>query len=264
MADAAGAPKRREGGFARYARESRDLGTSFLFALPLLLVYEVGIVATGSDVVNGASALLRAMIGVIAPAGWGLAAFNACVVAGVFAALLSTWERGKHAWRPGLYAGMAAESVLYAGLLLVLLGQVPRLARLAACVCLADAPAPRALPGGLVGGLVLSLGAGVYEEIFFRLGMLGGGRWLLRSGFGVADGKASSAACVVSAVIFSLFHHVGSLGDTFHPLLFLIRVVAGVFLGVVYLHRGLGIAIGAHALYDVLVTLVHYARTLPG
>ena len=76
----------------------------------------------------------------------------------------------------------------------------------------------------------------------------------------MAEGRAGTAACLASAVLFSCFHHLGSLGDPFLPLVFLIRVVAGVFLGVLYLQRGLGIAIGAHALYDVCVTLLHHAR----
>ncbi len=255
-------PGRKRSRFAGYLRESRDIGTGFLFALPLLLAYELGVVWTRSDVVNGASALLRATLQALAPAGYGLAAFNAAVVIAVFAAVVHTWERDKPVWRPGLYAAMGLESALDAAALLLLLIHVPRLAALAGG---GGPPGPMGPTGdGLLLGLVLSLGAGVYEEIFFRLLLLGGTLWMLRRLLGLSERPATTTALVFSALVFSLFHHLGPLGDwPIRADVFAFRTLAGLFLGTLYLSRGLGIAVGAHALYDVYLTLLHAARTGP-
>jgi len=152
------APGRREGAIARYARESRGLATGFLFALPLLLVYEIGILVMGSRVINGASALIQALIASMAPAGWGLAAFNGCVVLAAFAAVVRTQERGRRVWRPGLYTLMAGESCAHALVLLVLMGWIGSRA------CWLAPAAGNGAPLGdhLLHGIVLSLGAGVY------------------------------------------------------------------------------------------------------
>ncbi|MCI0341429.1 MAG: CPBP family intramembrane metalloprotease [Planctomycetales bacterium] len=247
-------PRPKKSRLAAYLRESRDLGTGFLFVLPLLLAYELGVVWTRSDVVNGASALLRATLHALAPAGYGLAAFNAAVVIAVFAAVVHTWEREKPVWRPGLYLAMGLESAVDALALLLLLVNVPR-------VPMAAGAGPP--EDGLLLGIVLSLGAGVYEEIFFRLLLLGGVLWGLKRIFGLSERPATTIALVFSALLFSLFHHLGPLGEPLRPQVLAIRTVAGLFLGTLYLSRGLGIAVGAHALYDVAVTLVHAARAGP-
>jgi len=255
--------KRDGGGEKRsgYWFESKLLSTGFLFALPLLLAYEIGILWTGSDVANGAGVLLRVLVSLASDlAGarqWHLAVFNGLVVLAVFAAVIKTHDRGQPLWRPRLYAGMVCESFLYCLGLLLLMFWVPGLLRdvsMAAPALQASAPVPAADPmADPVLGTVLSLGAGVYEEIFFRLFLLGGCVWLLTSGFGMEKGGAESVALVVSAVLFSVFHHLGALGDPWVWSVVIIRTVAGIFLGAIYLQRGLGIAIWAHALYDVVI-----------
>lgn len=250
-----------------YFYESKLLSTGFLFALPLLLAYEVGILATGSDVANGAGVLLRLLVSFFADVAgarqWHMAVFNGLVVLAVFAAVIKTHDRGQPIWRPKLYAGMGCESLLYCLGLLLLMGWIPSLmqgvssfapAIQAAAERGVSAAAPAADPmADPVLGTVLSLGAGVYEEIFFRLFMLGGTVWLLTSGFGVEKGGAETAALLTSAILFSVFHHLGAMGDPWSWTVVIVRTVAGVFLGAIYLQRGLGIAIWAHALYDVVI-----------
>ncbi len=62
-------------------------------------------------------------------------------------------------------------------------------------------------------------------------------------------------AAVVSSLIFSLFHYLGPLGDSFQLSSFVFRFVAGMVLAGIYRWRGFGIAAGTHALYDVFVVL---------
>jgi membrane protease YdiL (CAAX protease family) len=189
-----------------------------------------------------------------------MAAFNGVLVLAVFIAVIKTHERGQALWRPKLYGGMVFESLLYCIGLLLLMGLIPSLVRGAAALApaLQAASAPAADPmADPVMGTVLSLGAGVYEEILFRLVLLSGFAWLLTSGFGVEKGGAESIALVVSAVLFSVFHHLGSMGDPWVWSIVVVRTVAGVFLGAIYLQRGLGIAIWAHALYDLVIVALH-------
>jgi len=82
--------------------------------------------------------------------------------------------------------------------------------------------------------------------------------WFLTSGFGVSLQSAASVALIVSALLFSAFHHLGRLGDDWNLMVFLARTAAGLFLGSLYLRRGLGIAIWAHALYDVAIVVVQH------
>jgi len=55
--------------------------------------------------------------------------------------------------------------------------------------------------------------------------------------------------------VFSWMHYVGELGDVFTMTSFIFRFGAGIALGIIYFTRGLGIAVYAHATYDVMLVL---------
>ena len=59
-------------------------------------------------------------------------------------------------------------------------------------------------------------------------------------------------AAVVSAVAFALAHHVVQT-DPFVPSVFLTRVLIGVSCAALFWLRGLGVAVGAHIVYDIVV-----------
>src|SRR5690606_5468021 len=63
--------------------------------------------------------------------------------------------------------------------------------------------------------LIQSIGAGLYEEIVFRAGLLGGTYALLVRWGRINTMAAALIAICVSSVIFSAVHHVGPLGDPF-------------------------------------------------
>jgi membrane protease YdiL (CAAX protease family) len=64
---------------------------------------------------------------------------------------------------------------------------------------------------------------------------------------------ASLLAAAASALIFSSAHHIGPHGENFDGYVFLFRTLAGLYFAILYQLRGFGIAVGAHACYDVLV-----------
>jgi hypothetical protein len=110
-----------------------------------------------------------------------------------------------------------------------------------------------AIDGGLDSRAITFLGVGVYEEVVFRLIGFALLVRILRIAF-VPNLAAVPTAILLSAVAFSMAHHVVQ-SDTFAVPLFLTRVLIGVCLGIVYYWRGLGVAITAHIVYDVVVTL---------
>lgn len=101
----------------------------------------------------------------------------------------------------------------------------------------------------------LSLGAGLYEELFFRLILVSAGIWFFSK---ILDKRWAGgiAAIVFSALIFSIAHYTGSLGDAFTITSFTFRFLFGLALSAIYLLRGFGMAAWTHAIYDVIVLLV--------
>ena len=90
-------------------------------------------------------------------------------------------------------------------------------------------------------------GAGIYEELLFRMILLNLGMGLLAW---LRAGRQASlmGGIVISSLLFSAAHYVGPSGDSFNWLTFCFRFLAGVFFAVLYLYRGFGIAAGTHAL----------------
>ena len=113
------------------------------------------------------------------------------------------------------------------------------------------------LPDPIWEQIVRYIGAGIYEETLFRLLIFAG----LAALFRLADASAwlgMLLAAVASALLFAAAHNIGPSGETFHSNVFLYRTLAGVYFAWLYCWRGFGIAVGAHAGYDVLVgVLIH-------
>lgn len=239
-----------------YLRRSRSAWYSLLFALPLLALYQVGLVVTNfgqrQTVVNGADALLQMALHAIGAGGWFTSAWLVALVAGLWIYRADPLAR-KEKLQPRTFALMLAECGVYALLFGGVVASIVRALLPWVNTGLQIGPAI-----GLGRSLMLSWGAGLYEELLFRVIGMGGLCWLLRRAFRVKETPAVLAAAVVSSLIFSLFHYVGPLGDTFRLSSFVFRFVAGMVLAGIYRWRGFGIAAGTHALYDVLVTFSQF------
>jgi len=98
------------------------------------------------------------------------------------------------------------------------------------------------------------LGAGIYEELLFRLILLSSVAWALKRA-GVKPRASIVTAVVLVSLLFSAAHHVGPQGYPFNSFGFLFRTVAGVFFSILFICRGYGIAAGSHAGYNLLVGL---------
>jgi hypothetical protein len=243
----------------RYLSLTRSHSYSLLFALPLLLIYEVGAIyisrVEGSGLRNGADVLLRMLLsvgGLEGTAGVTLAVMAA-------AALLIILERRKKKvpLRWGPFVGMAAESMMYASVLGLVVGTATQWVLQGVTASIAT--------GGMSSlsvseSLVLSLGAGLYEELVFRVLLVGGVYALLR-GSGLGSTQAGIVSILVSSIVFSAFHYIGPYGDPLELSSFTFRFLAGVVFSILFLTRGFGITAWSHALYDVMLVFAMATAT---
>jgi hypothetical protein len=103
--------------------------------------------------------------------------------------------------------------------------------------------------------LMISLGAGIYEELLFRVLLVGLIAWIGNKVLGLRPLVAGIIATVLGALIFSAFHYIGPFGDRWDVYSFVFRSIAGLFFSGLYLLRGFGITAWTHALYDVFLLL---------
>jgi membrane protease YdiL (CAAX protease family) len=107
-------------------------------------------------------------------------------------------------------------------------------------------------PADAVSQLVTYVGAGIYEEVIFRVGAYAGLLFLMRLSQ-VPKAAAIGMAAALSGVLFAAAHHIGPSGESVESFVFLFRTLAGVYFALIYQFRGFGVAVGAHAGYDLLV-----------
>jgi membrane protease YdiL (CAAX protease family) len=147
---------------------------------------------------------------------------------------------------------MIGECVLLAICLRLLLQLQGRLLSMMAPVVTLDI-------GKALGSMTAYLGAGVYEELLFRLLLLPLLAWVLRR-FRIAPAASMAGAVLLSSLLFAAAHYIGPYGDDFNNFAsfsrtFFFRTLAGMFFAVLFVYRGFGIAAGTHAGYDLLVGL---------
>jgi hypothetical protein len=229
--------------------QNRNLLTNLILIFPLLIVYQLGVLLTypmlnGADFVSG---ILFGQLGFTQPQ----YLMFVLVVTVCFLAAVVTLRRRHQPFQTRIVVPIVLESTVYAltmGSLIVLImtkvfGISPRLAA-------------GIEQQGILARVVMSLGAGVYEELVFRLGLLGGVAALGEKVFRWGRWPSAAIAFFVSALAFSAAHHVPPYGDPLRMDVFTFRALAGVFFGVLFWMRGLAVAVYTHAFYDVYVLLI--------
>jgi membrane protease YdiL (CAAX protease family) len=108
-------------------------------------------------------------------------------------------------------------------------------------------PAKRA-----IGSITIAAGAGLFEELAFRLAVMGSAIVVCRQ-LGVSRLLALVFALLASAMVFSIAHHFGPGAEIYEHKVFAYRVIAGAMFGLVYYFRSLAHAVYAHFAYDVYV-----------
>ena len=216
-----------------------DPFTSSILVFPLFLVYQVGILSSNGQ--NGVDFVTRSLVD-LAHRDLGNYLVLLCGMLVTYAAIVVILRR-LGSLRPRTFGPVLLESSFYAlsmgSIILYVMRQVegfvPGLA----------------LATGPIDVLVVSAGAGLHEELIFRVAGVTGLAWLFA---GITGPKrAFVAALIVSSVLFSLAHHVGPMSEPFRFATFTYRVLAGAFFAIVYKVRGFAVAAWTHALYDVYV-----------
>jgi len=223
-----------------------------VFYLPWLVVYELGLVLSGDPYRNLADIWLRNVLQWAGFSQYFLLPLLSC------AALLSWHHVSKKQWRIHWHClpGMFLECIAYT---VVLIG-VFRLQQVVVSAVgnLADGPATMVVQADSelapnIHLLLTMVGAGIYEELFFRLLLLPAVIWALLR-IELKSWLAYTLGVVLVSVAFAAAHSIGVEQDWFT---FAFRFLVGVILGAVFLKRGFGVAVGAHVLYNIAVSLLY-------
>jgi membrane protease YdiL (CAAX protease family) len=246
-----------------YRQQSQQPWTSLVFIAPMLVLYEVGVIALGSVASrNGADVWLRTFLDWI---GFGQYFLLPALVCGI---LLSWHFLTRQPWTiRGKVLGLMFVESLALGVLLLVLAQIQGsiFGKLSTAIP-AEIFAATGNGGGLFARIIGYLGAGIYEELLFRLMLLPVVIFIFK-GFGVAPRTSVIAAIIIVSLIFSAAHykldfmlgpwHIATrYGDHWGLFSFTFRFLAGVYFAALFQLRGFGIAAGSHALYDIAVALM--------
>ena len=228
---------------SNYWRYSRSAYFSAVAALPLLVIYEILIVLSQSrywGIRNAADVWIRTF----------LMAFDlqaqhlTFVLIGISLALIpiaKSRARGIKL-KANYFALMFAESLAFSLVLGVVLQSILRMGGL-----FSGGPG-----SGLMQNLALSVGAGLFEEIIFRVLLLNL-LFLLLSPLFKKKVVSAVVAVLLASFLFSLSHYVGTMADTWQLYSFMFRWAAGLLFTVLYFIRGFAITAYTHALYDIWV-----------
>ncbi|MCI0514091.1 CPBP family intramembrane metalloprotease [candidate division KSB1 bacterium] len=239
-----------------YWSASRHPFYGLVSVLPVLIFYELIALTLNQNqqvgIRNAADVILKnvffnqllELFGVHALFGYGILAI------GIFAFIL--WQKYHSKGlevRPIFFIFMFMESLFYAVVLGPVIGYFTTM--LQQSVALTQSLHEFSMPHKIM----LSLGAGFYEELIFRVIILSGTSYLLIKGLNLARWMSFIIAALFSSILFSIFHYLGPFGEPFQFYSFFYRLFAGMVFAILYIARGFGIAVYTHLLYDLLIIL---------
>jgi len=115
----------------------------------------------------------------------------------------------------------------------------------------------------LMADIVTGIGAGIYEELIFRLILICILMLLFQDVLGFTHKNSIVISVLISAALFSAHHHIvfvnGQFGRTvpFAWTEFGFRTIAGIYFAILFAIRGFGITAGTHAFYDIIATFIN-------
>lgn len=245
-APASSTPKRAPSLPKSYLDRSQLPLASLVFLLPFIILYEVGTRWYTIDPVSHVDQQIRAFT-------WMQHFFVFFGATGKFLPAMAVVgillcchivRNDPWAVQPGTLVAMAVESIALALPLLVI---GPLLVRYMPLHTASSVTADwRAM-------IVLSVGAGIYEELVFRLAAFALLSLILADVFRLKKSWVPPLIVILSAILFSAYHYLGT--EAFQWPSFVFRTLAGLYFGGIFLLRGFGITAGAHAAYDVILVL---------
>ena len=234
-----------------YGRQATRPLNCLAFILPMMLAFHVGAAFYGSKLLapRDIDVILRYFGATVAylPA--------VLVVAVLLVQHIAHHEKFRIQFRA--LVGMLGESICCMLPLMALAHMSGRLLVHGA----ADSQAPPAAGAAAVmEEIVSALGAGIYEEFIFRMVLISLMLLIFVDVFDLRKDAVTVVSVIVAAIAFSLYHfsarQFASWGG-FPWYDFIFRATAGVYLGAIYIFRGFGIAVGAHAIYNIYAVVYH-------
>jgi hypothetical protein len=222
--------------------------TDIGLTLPIFLLYHTGVVFLPMR--NAADLVTAQMVDLAERSLFFYFVLTASIGAATIVLFLLLGQKQSLRWQR--FVMIALEGVVYAVALRVVAGYVVGQMRL-------DVGASP--PIGLFAGLIMSLGAGFYEELFFRVGLFA----LLGHVAELAVVSSPSlwkrvifwlGWALLTSMLFSGWHHVGELGEPFSLAAFVFRWVSGLVFTLIFATRGFATAVWTHTLYDVWVLVL--------
>jgi hypothetical protein len=243
-----------------YWEESARPLAGLVFVAPLLLTYEAGVLWLGPDAIrNAADVWLRSLLD-------GLGFTQYFLLPGITCGLLLAWHYlARQPWRlnGSVLYGMAFESLAFGFLLVLVAGWQGRLFASLLPACAADVAEGEP---SLAAVVIAYLGAGIYEEVLFRLLLLSTAAGVCRwAGLSWRAGWVLGA--MATSLLFAAAHYrfdvtlfgwqiAAGYGEVFTWSTFAFRLLAGLTFSTLFLLRGFGVTVGTHAAYDLFTLLV--------
>lgn len=227
------------------------------FLLPLVIAYEVGSALTLAGPGTDTSRTIRAEL--ILDSFFRLFGVGGLYLPGILLVVVLTfWHLlSRDRWRlhPPVLAWMLLEAALWT-LPLLVMGQILQRAFRSSLAPMAQVAAQSIYELPALTRATISIGAGVYEELLFRLVGIALVHAIAADLLRVRDGPAKVVAVFVSAIAFALYHDVSLSTGGIDPARLTIFFLAGLYFGTVYVLRGFGIVVAVHALYDLAVLVL--------
>ncbi len=127
----------------------------------------------------------------------------------------------------------------------------------------AQAGRNRANGQSLLANIITGIGAGIYEELIFRLILICVLMMLFQDVIGFEHKNSIIFSVLISAALFSAHHHIVfvngqfALTAPFNRAEFSFRTIAGVYFAALFAIRGFGITAGTHTFYDIIATILN-------
>jgi hypothetical protein len=241
---------------------------ALLFVLPLVVFYEIGVSRWLGPSLDAASAgggggdirARRQLIDFFE-----LAGVNGSIAAGALLItvllLMHVFSGDRWSIKPRVLAGMVLESailtmpmIVLGHLLASMLGVNGSASMLVEGATAATQASP-VMPSPVMRSATIAVGAGLYEELLFRLIGIAIVHLILVDLAGIKDRAGQLLAVLLTAILFAFYHESGYLSDA-DPGTIVYYTVLGVCFGGIYLTRGFGIAVGVHVLFDAVILIL--------
>ncbi len=273
-----------------FERTSRPI-YAIVFLLPFIVFYELGTILINTDLLRhywqGRVVAFSWVQEFLAHIGFGSKFAWAATPLAVVVILIALQLTSRKRWRFrfGDILPMAVECILLAVPLIVLSvflsgsgqrqGDINEFANSAvqiqadvvlSCSSITNDGSPTMAEGvgdagkwqGLLANIVTGIGAGIYEELIFRLILIIGLMMLFQDVLRLGHKSSIILSVLISAALFSAYHHIVYLegrfiqSTPFNWTEFGFRTIAGIYFAVLFAIRGFGITAGAHAFYDII------------